>query len=197
MRLVQQITVLDMLEELRLTNLSEVIMMKTKNISCPWIAVGALLLVLSCSKASDAGNRSVQQDQGSPAPKQEDRASSGGLQIGREYSHGFASYGPNPETGTLEGSGQMAWANGLTGYFIAGLDGALYEPYRAATIERIQQSLKARGLYAGPMNGILDSPTMKALYAFQEANHNLQLCGVPTPRTRKMLAQGSHTDVVS
>jgi isopenicillin N synthase-like dioxygenase len=36
---------------------------------------------------------------------------------------------------------------------------------------------------------------MKALYAFQEANHNLQLCGVPTPRTRKMLAQGSHTDV--
>ena len=61
MRLVRQITVLDTLEELRLTNLAEVIMMKTKNISCPWIAVGASLLVLSCSKASDTSNRSVQQ----------------------------------------------------------------------------------------------------------------------------------------
>jgi hypothetical protein len=46
----------------------------------------------------------------------------------------------------------------------------------------------------GPINGVLDGPTMRAIYAFQEANH-LQLCGVPTPHTRKMLAQGSHTDL--
>jgi hypothetical protein len=44
------------------------------------------------------------------------------------------------------------------------------------------------------MNGILDPPTMKSIYAFQEANR-LQRCGVPTPRTRKVLEQGSHTDV--
>ena len=91
----------------------------------------------------------------------------------------------------------MVWARGLAGYFIAGMDGGLYEPYRAATIERVQQSLRDRGLYAGPINGILDTPTMKALFAFQQANHNLQLCGIPTPRTRKLLEQGSHTDVTS
>jgi hypothetical protein len=47
------------------------------------------------------------------------------------------------------------------------------------------------------INGILDTPTMKAIYTFQQANHNLQVCGVPTPRTRKMLEQGSHTDLAS
>jgi hypothetical protein len=66
------------------------------------------------------------------------------------------------------------------------------------TLERIQWAIKERGLYAGPrINGILDTPTMKAIYTFQEANHNLQVCGVPTPRTRKMLEQGSHTDLAS
>jgi endonuclease YncB( thermonuclease family) len=78
--------------------------------------------------------------------------------------------------------------------FIVGLDGALYVPYRPATIQNVQKSLQERGLYDGPMNGVLDGPTMKAIYAFQEAN-NLQLCGVPTPNTRKMLEQGSHTDL--
>jgi hypothetical protein len=91
----------------------------------------------------------------------------------------------------------MAWAKGLAGYLIAGLDGGLYEPYRRATIETVQQALHDRGLYAGPINGILDMPTMKALLTFQQATHSLQLCGVPTPRTRKMLEQGSHTDVTS
>jgi len=103
----------------------------------------------------------------------------------------------NTEAQSLEGSGRMAWAKGLAGYFIAGFDGGLYEPYRRATIESVQQSLRDRGLYAGPINGILDAPTMKALFTFQQATHNLQLCGVPTPRTRKMLEQGSHTDVTS
>jgi peptidoglycan hydrolase-like protein with peptidoglycan-binding domain len=80
---------------------------------------------------------------------------------------------------------------------IAGLDGELYEPYRSLAIEQIQRAIKKRGLYAGPINGILDMPTMKAIYTFQQANHNLQVCGVPTPRTRKMLEQGSHTDLPS
>jgi hypothetical protein len=78
--------------------------------------------------------------------------------------------------------------------FIAGLDGARYMPYRQATIQRVQKALRERGLYTGPINGILDWPTMKAIYAFQEAN-KLQRCGVPTPHTRKMLEQGSHTDL--
>jgi len=78
--------------------------------------------------------------------------------------------------------------------FIVGLDGALYAPYRPAVIHNVQKSLQERGLYDGPMNGILDGPTMKSIYAFQEAN-NLQRCGVPTPNTRKLLEQGSHTDL--
>jgi hypothetical protein len=81
-----------------------------------------------------------------------------------------------------------------TGPFITGLDGALYIPYRPTTIQRVQKALTERGLYEGPINGILDWPTMKAIYAFQEAN-NLQRCGVPTPHTRKKLEQGSHTDL--
>jgi len=97
----------------------------------------------------------------------------------------------------LEGSGKMAWAKGFAGQLIAGLDGELYEPYRTITIERIQRLIKERGLYTGPINGILDKPTMKAIYTFQEATHTLQMCGVPTPRTRRMLEQGSHTDLSS
>jgi hypothetical protein len=77
---------------------------------------------------------------------------------------------------------------------IVGLDGALYEPYRPGTIERIQQALKNRGLYGGAINGSLDAGTMQAIYAFQKAHYNLQLNGIPTPRTRMMLEQGSHTD---
>jgi hypothetical protein len=96
-----------------------------------------------------------------------------------------------------EGSGQTAWADGFTGQLVLGLDGEVYLPYRAATINRVQTVLKERGLYSGPVNGVLDPPTMKSLYAFQEANYYLQRCGVPTPRTRKLLEQGSHTDVPS
>jgi hypothetical protein len=93
----------------------------------------------------------------------------------------------------LEGSGVAVWAKEFQGQLI-GLDGALYEGYRSAIIEYVQKALRDRGLYGGPMNGILDRPTMKSIYAFQEAN-NLQRCGVPTPHTRKMLQQGSHTDL--
>jgi hypothetical protein len=95
----------------------------------------------------------------------------------------------------LEGSGIVLWAKEFEGYLIAGLDGALYEPYRPVAVERVQRALRDRGLYAGPMNGVLDLPTMQSIYAFQEATHNLQRCGIPTPHTRKMLEQGSHTDL--
>jgi len=97
----------------------------------------------------------------------------------------------------LEGSGIAVWAKGFQGRFITGLDGALYESYREATIENVQRMLKDRGLYAGPINGILDRPTMRSIFAFQEANEILQRCGIPTPHTRKMLKQGSHTDLSS
>ena len=97
----------------------------------------------------------------------------------------------------LERSGVTVWAKEFQSQLIAGLDGALYEPYRQGTIERVQKALTVRGLYAGPVNGVLDRPTMKSIYAFQEANDNLQRCGVPTPHTRQMLMQGSHTDLSS
>jgi hypothetical protein len=104
---------------------------------------------------------------------------------------------PSPEPLPLEGSGHVVWAEGFKGLFIAGLDGGLYYPYSAPTMKRVQRTLTDRGLYNGPVNGILDRPTMLAIYAFQQANRNLLMCGVPTPRTRKLLEQGSHTDVVS
>src|SRR5262245_17588293 len=43
-------------------------------------------------------------------------------------------------------SGEIAWAKGFEGALIAGLDGALYEPYALTTIERIQRDLTRRGL---------------------------------------------------
>ena len=99
-----------------------------------------------------------------------------------------------PEAQLLEGSGETVWAPGFSGELIAGVDGELYEPYSSVAIKRIQRALRNRDLYHGPINGVLDGPTMKSIYAFQEAN-NLQRCGVPTPRTRQMLEQGSHTDL--
>ena len=93
---------------------------------------------------------------------------------------------------SLEGSGEMVWAEGFVGV-IAGLDGELYEAYLPVTIERIQEVLRARGLYAGPVNGILDAPTMQAILAFQEASYALERSGIPSPRTRRLLEQGSHT----
>jgi hypothetical protein len=84
-------------------------------------------------------------------------------------------------------SGKTAWAEGF-------FDGGSYESYRPKAIERIQRALKARGLYGGPVNGILDKPTMKAIYAFQRMAGTLEISGVPTPRTRRLLEQGSHTD---
>src|SRR5262245_6877548 len=101
------------------------------------------------------------------------------------------------ESPSLKGSGVTVWAKTFPGKLIAGLDGSLYVPYRRATIARVQRALRDRGLYTGPANGVLDRPTMESIYEFQEANFNLQRCGVPTPRTRDMLQQGSHTDLNS
>jgi hypothetical protein len=95
----------------------------------------------------------------------------------------------------LEGSGVAVWAKEFEGQLIEGLDGNLYEPYGHATIERVQKALEDRGLYTGHVNGVLDRPTMKSIFAFQEAHYHLQRCGIPTPHTRKMLEQGSHTDL--
>jgi hypothetical protein len=78
---------------------------------------------------------------------------------------------------------------------ILGLDGEFYLPYRPKAIERIQQMLTDRGLYGGPVNGILDESTMEGIYLFQKATYNLPVSGVPTPRTRRLLQQGSHTDL--
>jgi hypothetical protein len=102
---------------------------------------------------------------------------------------------PGPiEKESDEGAGVTVWARGYEGIAIAGLDGGIYDPYRPAIIESVQRALVERGLYIGPVNGVLDTPTMKSIYAFQEASGALQLSGVPTPGTRALLGQGSHTD---
>jgi len=105
---------------------------------------------------------------------------------------------PNPSTDVQpeppESIGKTVWATGFQGELISGVDGELYESYRSTVIERVQQALRSRNLYEGPINGVLDVPTQQAIYTFQQAVHGLQVCGVPTPRTRLMLEQGSHTD---
>jgi len=74
-----------------------------------------------------------------------------------------------------------------------GLDGRLYEAYRPEIIAALQDRLRLRGLYAGPTNGVLDSPTMNAICRFQAASLGLEPSGIPTPRTRRLLVNGSHT----
>ena len=99
------------------------------------------------------------------------------------------------EPDLLEGSGITAWAKEFKGQLIEGLDGNVYEPYGRPLIERVQKALGYRGLYKGPVNGVLDRPTMKSVFEFQKGSYVLQRCGIPTPNTRKMLEQGSHTDL--
>jgi hypothetical protein len=101
---------------------------------------------------------------------------------------------PDNVNGGSDGTGRPVWAEGFAGQMVQGLDGGVYPAYQPATIRRVQSVLKERSLYSGPINGVLDRPTMASIYAFQEATYALQRCGVPTPRTRKLLEQGSHTD---
>jgi len=102
---------------------------------------------------------------------------------------------PAAEPDLLEGGGLTVWAKNFKGQLIEGLDGNLYEPYARPIIEHVQKALGYRGLYNGPVNGVLDRPTMKSLFEFQKGTYLLQHCGIPTPNTRKMLEQGSHTDL--
>ena len=69
---------------------------------------------------------------------------------------------------------------------VEGLDGATYLAYRPALVNKIQEALKAKGLYGGEVNGVLDQATMEAVAEFQK-RHGLEACGVPTPRTRELL----------
>lgn len=92
-----------------------------------------------------------------------------------------------------ENSGSVVWAAGYEGQLIAGLDGSEYLPYSGRAVERVQDLLRTRGLYSGPVNGVLDPPTMNAIAQFQDATNTLGVSGIPTPRTRQMLRQGSHT----
>lgn len=85
------------------------------------------------------------------------------------------------------------WANGFEWELIVGVDGNIYPAYKASTIEQTQLLLARRGLYHGPANGILDQPTMEAICILQEAAIGMQVSGIPTPRTRMLLEQGSHT----
>jgi hypothetical protein len=99
------------------------------------------------------------------------------------------------EDGSLPDAGakdEVPWAVGFEG-LIRGLDGYLYEAYNVPAITRTQETLWTRGLYDGPIDGVLDLETMRALYAFQEASYGLSHSGIPTPRTRDLLEQGSHT----
>jgi hypothetical protein len=71
---------------------------------------------------------------------------------------------------------------------VRGLDGGDYEPYASSVVQRVQEALQTRGLYSGAIDGILGEATMEAIGQFQRQN-NLQVCGVPTPQTRRLLMQ--------
>ena len=149
------------------------------------LMVSVLIVITDCTRSprsrQEAGKAAVKEQPFPPTPPPPPVLSAPG---GREKS----------EPQVLEDSGKILWAHGYEGILIAGFDDGLYEPYAHALIVRVQRALRNRGLYGGPVNGALDKPTMEALYAFQKANKILQRCGIPTPFTRKMLEQGSHTD---
>ena len=95
-------------------------------------------------------------------------------------------------------TGVMGWNSGAQSQeqppergetiLIQGLDGGSYEPYAPRVIERVQEALQSQTLYAGAVNGVLDQATMDSIAQFQE-QHGLQVCGVPTPHTRRLLLQ--------
>lgn len=90
------------------------------------------------------------------------------------------------------GQGVAVLASGFES-IVPGMDGSLYEAYGTGAILLAQGALRQRGLYRGPLNGVLDRPTMQAIYEFQSASLGLDRTGVPSPRTRFVLEQGSHT----
>lgn len=75
----------------------------------------------------------------------------------------------NPDTGLIEG-----------------LDGGQYEQYLVSVVEKVQLTLRRKGLYAGPADGVFDMPTLQAVGEFQ-AQESLQKSGVPSPMTRGRL----------
>lgn len=72
---------------------------------------------------------------------------------------------------------------------ILGLDGGDYEPYLVSVVERVQQRLRALGLYAGEADGYFDVTTREAVGRFQEGE-GLHVSGVPSPMTRARLFAG-------
>jgi hypothetical protein len=98
---------------------------------------------------------------------------------------------PEP-TESSPGRGVAVLVSGLES-LVPGMDGSLYEAYAEVAVLRTQDALRRRGLYHGPLNGVLDRPTMQAIYDFQSASLGLDRSGIPTPRTRLLLEQGSHT----
>lgn len=72
---------------------------------------------------------------------------------------------------------------------IEGLDGGQYEQYLVSVTEKVQNILRGKGLYAGPADGVFDTPTLEAVGAFQE-QESLQRSGVPSPMTRARLFAG-------
>lgn len=88
----------------------------------------------------------------------------------------------------LPGSGIPVWEEGAVGELVPGLDGAEYPAYAPAVIGEVQEALSREGVYTGPINQVLDEPTIDAIGAFQEAN-DIHVSGVPSPMTRERLLE--------
>ncbi len=69
---------------------------------------------------------------------------------------------------------------------VMGLDGEPYAVPGKGTLEKVQKTMKDRGLFRGEVSGHLSERTMTAVAAFQEQN-GLAVTGVPAPYTRSVL----------
>ncbi len=69
---------------------------------------------------------------------------------------------------------------------VTGMDDEDYAICSEATVKKVQQALKDKGLYKGEVTGHLSERTMKGVAAFQEQT-GLWATGVPTPLTRSWL----------
>ncbi len=57
---------------------------------------------------------------------------------------------------------------------------------RKSTVMKVQRELVKLGYYKGPVNGVLDEETVKAIKAFQN-DHGLKVDGIPGRKTRRAL----------
>ena len=136
-------------------------------------------------------DRGIQNLQGASLDSwQSAKTTAEGTLDGLERSYSQVSSDVNDEIGRVQAErrereekrAQEMRATGL----VMGLDGEPYAVPDKGTLEKVQTTMRDRGLFRGEVSGHLSERTMTAVAAFQEQN-GLAVTGVPAPYTRTVL----------